>query len=50
MLSNRGYGKDSDSPSKDQYIKMKKNMKNMKKDNISIVFNNNTYNLNVIEH
>jgi hypothetical protein len=28
---------------------MKKNMKNMKRDNISIVFNNNTYNLNMME-
>ena len=28
---------------------MKRNMKNIKKDNISIVFNNNTYNLNMME-
>lgn len=29
---------------------MKKNIKNIKKDNISIVFNNNTYNVNLMEN
>lgn len=50
MTTNRGYGKQTDSPTKDEYQKMKKNLKNVKRQNINIVFNNNTYNLNVVDH
>lgn len=51
MMSNRGYIREAtESPSKEDYQKMKKNLKALKRDNISNAFISNTYNLNVVDH